>query len=131
MHRIWKDIRTRCTNPNVAGFKNYGGKGVTRCAEWDSFESFRDWAVSAGYDDTLTIERKDNHLGYCPDNCCWTTKALQSVNRDFIRRAPDGTPWYQIANSNGISTPLFHGRVHDGWTDELAATKLVRRRKKG
>lgn len=35
----------------------------------------------SGYNDTLTIERKDINGDYEPDNCCWIPKSQQCLNR--------------------------------------------------
>jgi len=36
----WKHMRQRCQNPRVKDFKNYGGRGITVCERWHSFENF-------------------------------------------------------------------------------------------
>ena len=60
----------------------HGAKGITICDEWlSNFEVFQEWALANGYKDNLTIERKDNLLGYCPNNCTWITIQEQAINR--------------------------------------------------
>jgi hypothetical protein len=69
----------RCYDENCQSYDMYGGRGITVCDEWrNSFEVFREWALSTGYNDTLTIERKENDKGYCPENCEWATPYEQS-----------------------------------------------------
>ena len=80
-YRIWAHMIQRCHNPNNPGYKSYGGRGIKVCDEWrTSFVSFRDWALSHGYDDSLTIDRIDNNLGYFPDNCRWADSKTQKRN---------------------------------------------------
>lgn len=122
LHRIWKAMRSRCNNPALPNYAGYGGRGITICAEWDDFSIFRDWALANGYADNLSIDRKENDLGYEPNNCRWATAEVQSQNRRFVKRAPDGTPWAVIAKLNGIKVTLMHGRLHEGWPIEKAAT---------
>ena len=122
LYRIWKNIHTRCTNKNIANAKSYSGKNITFCDEWQSFESFKNWADLNGYSDNLSIDRIDNSKGYSPDNCRWATALQQSINRDFVLRSPSGEAWSQIAKNNGIPVTLFHSRKHEGWPLELAAT---------
>ena len=38
----WANMIQRCTNIKVAGYKNYGGRGITICERWFKFENFRD-----------------------------------------------------------------------------------------
>lgn len=58
LHRIWANMKQRCTNPKTKDFRYYGARGIQVCEEWQDFESFFYWAMSNGYQDGLTIERK-------------------------------------------------------------------------
>lgn len=82
LHRIWKNMKQRCTNPNFPDYKKYGARGITICVEWkDSFQAFYDWSISNGYCNDLTIDRIDNDKGYSPDNCRWADKETQDSNK--------------------------------------------------
>ena len=57
LYQIWNAMKQRCENPNAISYPRYGGKGITVCEEWQkSFIAFRDWALSHGYADNLTID---------------------------------------------------------------------------
>lgn len=122
LHRIWINMRRRCLAPTNPSYKNYGGRGITICAEWSRYETFRDWALAHGYSDALSIERVDVNGNYCPENCTWADAKTQSRNRRFVKRAPDGTPWPAIAEANGIPPRTYNTRVGMGWPHEEAAT---------
>lgn len=129
LYRIWNGMRTRCTNQNVPGYANYGGRGITVCDEWGDFATFRDWALGHGYHDSLSIERLDNDAGYAPANCTWAGRLEQSRNRRFVAKAPDGRPWYAVARSNGITNPAYRTRLMDGWSHEEAANWPMHKRR--
>jgi hypothetical protein len=81
LYNIWCGMKDRCYNPNAIPYSRYGGKGITICDEWvNDYDTFREWALTHGYKDTLTIDRINNNLGYSPVNCRWITKAEQNRN---------------------------------------------------
>lgn len=76
---IYTGMLCRCNNPKHHTYPNYGGRGIKVCDEWETNpQSFNDWAVENGYDDTLTIDRIDNYDGYKPSNCRWITREENS-----------------------------------------------------
>ena len=76
--RIFKGIKQRCNNPNNPGYRNYGGRGIR--VEWKSFADFwRDMGPT--YEPHLEIDRIDNNGPYSRDNCRWTTKQVNVMNR--------------------------------------------------
>jgi len=120
LYRTWKGMHARCNHPR---WVNHFGKGITVCDEWATFEPFQKWAMSHGYADNLTIERRDNAKGYGPENCEWATMKTQARNRSIVHRAPDGRAWAEIAEENGIPVRVLNNRMSaGGWPPEVAAT---------
>lgn len=81
LFRIWTGMKTRCFNEKDHAYPGYGGRGITICPGWLSFESFHAWAMANGYEEDLTIERKDNDGDYEPSNCTWIPREQQALNR--------------------------------------------------
>lgn len=122
LYNIWQQMRARCHQVSNPRYKEWGGRGITICPEWNDFPTFRDWALSAGYRDDLSIERVDVNGNYEPSNCTWADAATQSANRNYTQKAPDGQLWLHKARANGISGRTFHVRKSAGWPEEQAAT---------
>lgn len=80
LYRIWANMKTRCTNKNSPDYIRYGARGISVCKEWLNFIFFKEWAMANGYSDELTLDRINNNRGYCPANCRWTSKQVQSNN---------------------------------------------------
>ena len=82
LHRIWRGMKDRCTNPHNKEYHRYGGRGISVCNEWlRDYSTFRAWALSHGYAENLAIDRIDNDGNYSPDNCQWLTVSENSKKR--------------------------------------------------
>ena len=133
LYAIWCRMKQRCTNPKTNEYGFYGGRGIKVCDEWaNSFDAFESWALNAGYDDSLTIDRIDTDLSYTPENCRWVSRKEQSNNkRDNHKLTFDGktqtiSMW---AEETGIDRRAITQRLKRGWSVEDALTRPIRQHK--
>lgn len=135
LYRKWAGMKQRCYNNSIASFKDYGGRGIKVCNEWkDSFETFRDWALSHGYSDDLTIERIDTEKDYCPNNCMWIPFNKQQGNRricySFVHNGESKNlaDWCRDLN---LDYYMVHNRIYKlGWSFEKAISEPVHKEKR-
>lgn len=86
LYWVWWAMIQRTSNPKSKAFKDYGGRGIVICDEWLNPTSFFLWARSHGYAEGLQIDRIDNDGPYSPDNCKFSTRSENCINR---RQAPN------------------------------------------
>lgn len=124
LYRIWNGIKGRCRDINNA---KYGGRGISFCEEWLSFEVFADWAIKSGYSDELTIERIDNDGDYTPSNCTWLTIKEQANNRRNSRKIyynGSGMNIAQLSRLTGVKYGRLYQRIFKyGYSVEDAVKK--------
>ena len=103
---VYHNMLTRCYNSNTPMYHRYGGRGIIVCDEWrNSYENFRKWAISAGYDDTLSIERIRLNDNYQPDNCGWIPEKLNHVRGNNVTIQGWNTSTVNIVTIDGIEYP--------------------------
>lgn len=103
-------MRQRCRNKNNINYKNYGGRGIDICEDWDNPINFFSWSDKNGWIEgvNLSIDRIDNDKGYSPENCRWTDRVTQQHNR----RA-------SILNTSGVIGVSEHKYKNKPWLANL------------
>ena len=127
-YRTWQDMLTRCRSTDPARYALYGGRGITVCDRWlNSFENFlMDMGPRPGLG--YSIDRKNNNLGYSPDNCHWATDIQQARNKRNNRiitingESKTLPEWAEIHNKPQYLVRL---RIRRGWEPERALSTPV------
>jgi hypothetical protein len=130
LYNIWNNMKQRCQNPENTEYHRYGGRGISVCAAWGNYATFRDWALSHGYAPNLSIDRKDNNGNYEPDNCRWATARQQANNTRQNRLIELDGQSYSVsewARRLGIKQSTISMRINKyGWSAEKALTTEVK-----
>lgn len=118
-------MRTRCSNPQFKDWAIYGGRGISVCPEWNSFERFfADMGPKPG--PLFTLDRIDSDGNYEPTNCRWATRKQQANNwKHRNRRVTFNGETLSLpewAARVGITRESLRDRLDSGWTVEMAMT---------
>lgn len=130
LYKAWQTMRQRCNNPNDKDYKDYGGRGIKVCPEWDdSSTAFVKWALANGYKDDLTIDRIDVNGNYCPENCRWATRTQQVRNRRILPNNTSGVTGVRMEQGKYRATIYVKNkRIHLGCFATLEEAVAARQR---
>ena len=123
LYGIWEHIIQRCENPKDRSYKNYGARGVHVCAEWHNSNTFIEWALQNGYNDSLSIDRVDVDGFYCPENCRWADLYTQRNNtrrNHKISILGETLTLRQAADKYAINYDTLKTRIRRGVIPEAA-----------
>lgn len=132
IHWVWGSMVARCRNPKDSAYFRYGKRGIKVCDDWMQYESFKSWAIGAGYERGLTLERIDNNEGYSPHNCRWATRKEQARNRRSKRLLTyrgETKSMIEWAESSGLDYHAVASRINRyGWAvDRALETPVIPR----
>ena len=79
----WRAMRYRCLDPQNNAYRYYGGRGISVCERWDSFDNFLSdmGERPAGH----VLSRIDHAKGYSPENVVWGD-AAENTREAVARR---------------------------------------------
>lgn len=126
IYTAWAGMKDRCYRKKCAGYKNYGGRGISVCEKWrNDFVAFKEWAIAAGHRQGLSIDRIFNDGDYSPENCRWADRKTQNRNsRHCNMIAIDGetrplAAWLEDTRCK-IKENTFYLRIKRGWSQRDA-----------
>lgn len=137
-YKVWLQMIDRCSNPKNSGFRNYGGRGIHVCPQWQGPKGFQQFISDMGWRPSaparqITIERVNNDDGYNAKNCRWATFRENSRNkRDNRKIEIDGvtkiaTEW---AESVDMDLRTFLARIDRGGMSPKDALETPDQREK-
>lgn len=127
-YHSWASMIARCTNPNNKAFPDYGGRGISVCERWKTFQNFLE---DMGEKPTgLSLDRINNDGNYEPGNCRWASDRTQARNRrsnrflTFNGKTQSIRDWAQEMK---LGYQNLTSRLHYGWSVERALTEPLRK----
>ncbi|MND76611.1 hypothetical protein D3C80_682590 [compost metagenome] len=127
-YEAWRSMKKRCLNPAHHAYNDYGGRGIGICEAWMSFQAFL--ADMGECPEGMTLDRRDNSLGYSADNCRWVTMSVQNNNKrsnsilSFQGKSLTISEW---AAATGIKDCTLSERLRRGWSVEKCLTTPPRK----
>ncbi len=130
-YRAWSDAKSRCYNPNVRNYSEYGGRGIKMCERWRvSFEAFfEDMGPRPSKHHSLD-RWPDGDGDYKPGNCRWATAKQQGRNtrqNRLIRFRGRTFTLIEASEHFGIKRATIAKRIDDGWSTADALLTPIRK----
>lgn len=130
-YKTWLGMKKRCFYKNSTNYADYGGRGITVCKRWMSFENFH--ADMGDKPKGMTLDRVDTDGDYEPSNCRWATLEEQGNNQRGTKRFAFNGKNLTISEWGrevGINKHTLRYRLkHLMWDIERAVTTVPIKRK--
>ena len=120
LYSIWKNMRSRTSEKSV----HRAYKNISVCKEWDKYENFKNWALSNGYNDNLTIDRIDPNKDYNPSNCRFISLSENSA-RANKRGAVNSIAKLSLEDEDNIKILLAEGYTHQHIADKFNVARTT------
>lgn len=126
-YESWAKMKQRCLNPKTDHYADYGGRGITVCDKWHTFEGFfEDMGVRP---EGMSLDRWPEVNGnYCKDNCRWATQEQQVRNQRTSVITEEKVRWLRAlltAKSPSVTNAEFYRRVAPTFGCSVATVKSI------
>lgn len=96
----WMSAKGRCNNPSNKDYARYGKRGISMSIEWQlDFKKFLfdmgDPPLDKHTGERLSLDRIDTNKGYCKENCKWSTRSEQQLNKTNSANPKTKDPLYR------------------------------------
>ena len=130
MYNIWRNMLSRCYDPNYEHYRYYGGAGVTVCDRWLIFEYFLEDAYNLpngehAFEDGWQLDKDSLQSNckikvYSPDTCIWIPAYVNvAINTITCRKNGNAsTPYYGVY-------PNEHNRSYSTYINTGEKTKSL------
>jgi len=124
VYAVWQAMLQRCENPKAQSYENYGGRGISVCEKWHTFEGF--WIDMKNPPRGYSLDRIDNDGNYCKENCRWALTKQQANNKRKNRRIEfngETRTLAEWAEKTGLGWSTLRTRLDNyGWTVKKTLT---------
>lgn len=108
----WVSMLRRCIDPTLAAWGSYGGRGITVCERWSSFEHFL--SDMGPRPVNRSLDRINNAGNYEPSNCRWATAQQQARNTRRNVKLGNGMFATDAAAATGLTESTISRRIKKG-----------------
>jgi hypothetical protein len=142
LYKVWIRLKEKCNSPKSKAYRNYGGKGVKLCEEWEKdYVTFYNWAILSGWKEGLQIdkdklfaERHGTKTGfmYSPEYCCFLSQrenkryTNRTVYLEFNGQKMTISEW---ARELGVNRGVISNRLrcNNGDVEKTLSTPIIKR----
>ena len=125
-YKSWTRMKVRCMNKNDKSYPRYGGRGITVCERWLSFDNF--YEDMGDRPEGTSLDRIDNNGNYEHSNCSWATSVQQQANKrntkliECFGKAKTAKQWEL---ETGVDAATLTRRIKAGIQPDVALTMVA------